>query len=204
MDSASFNAFEQAQAQLDRIADLMGLDSGARTLLRSPMHDHRFTLPVHMDDHRLEVFQAFRIVHCDARGPALGGVRFHPMETVDTVRGHGHVDDLADGVGGPSRRRRHGRGCLRSPHPQPLGAGTGRQNLDRRLVRSLGPCRDVPSPDIMTSAQHMGWMLTSTRPSRGAPARRGDRQTAHHRRLQRAGRGAGYGLVYVLREALRN
>ncbi len=83
---ASFNPFEMAQAQFDRTADLMDIDQPARDLLRSPMHEHRFAVPARMDDNSAHIFQGFRVQHNDARGPSWGGVRFHPMETLDTVR----------------------------------------------------------------------------------------------------------------------
>jgi glutamate dehydrogenase (NAD(P)+) len=83
---SSFNPYAEAQNQFDRLADLMGLDEATRSLLRKPSHEHRLTLPVRLDNGRVEIFEGFRVQHNDARGPAWGGVRFHPQETIDTVR----------------------------------------------------------------------------------------------------------------------
>ena len=82
----SDNPFKNAQTQFDRVADQLNLDAGARALLRQPMKEIHFTIPVKMDDGSTKVFKAFRIRHNDARGPAKGGIRFHPHETADTVR----------------------------------------------------------------------------------------------------------------------
>ena len=86
MSVQTYNPFENAQAQFDKVADMLNVDDGAKALLRQPQQELRFTIPVKMDDGTTQVFQAFRIKHNSARGPAKGGIRFHPHETVDTVR----------------------------------------------------------------------------------------------------------------------
>ena len=86
MQTEHYNPFTNAQQQFDRVAAILDLDSATRELLRRPMKEIHFTIPVRMDDGSTQVFQAFRIKHNDARGPAKGGIRFHPQETADTVR----------------------------------------------------------------------------------------------------------------------
>ncbi|HNU99802.1 MAG TPA: Glu/Leu/Phe/Val dehydrogenase dimerization domain-containing protein, partial [Verrucomicrobiota bacterium] len=86
METGSYNPFQTAQSQFDKVASLLDLDEGIRDLLRQPMREYQFTIPVHMDDGKVKVFKGFRVQHNDARGPAKGGIRFHPMETIDTVR----------------------------------------------------------------------------------------------------------------------
>jgi glutamate dehydrogenase len=203
-DPASFNPFSEAQAQFDRLADLMELDDPTRALLRTPAHEHRLTLPVRLDDGTVEVFHGFRVQHNDARGPAWGGVRFHPEETIDTIRALAMwttwktaVVDLP--LGGSMG------GVVCDPH-RLSQAEIERicRAWIRRVARSIGPQRDVPAPDIMTSGQHMTWMLD-------------EYETLHDRRSPGAITGktlgaggsqgrvqaAGYGLVYTLREALK-
>ena len=80
------NAFEMAQRQFDHVADQLNLDNEVRELLRWPMREFSFRIPVRMDDGTLRVFQGFRVQHNDARGPNKGGIRWHPAETIDTVR----------------------------------------------------------------------------------------------------------------------
>ncbi|MBP7634047.1 glutamate dehydrogenase, partial [Candidatus Ozemobacteraceae bacterium] len=86
MADKSFNAFELAQGQFDDAAKEMGLDQGTRDLLRNVDREYHFNIPVHMDDGTVKVFRGFRCQHNDARGPCKGGIRFHPQETIDTIR----------------------------------------------------------------------------------------------------------------------
>jgi len=81
-----YNAFAAAQEHFDRVASLLGLESYVRDLLRHPLKEFQFLIPVRMDDGEVQVFRGFRVQHNDARGPFKGGVRFHPEETIDTVR----------------------------------------------------------------------------------------------------------------------
>ena len=81
-----YNSFEMAQAQFDHVAGILGLDEPTRDLLRYPLREYQFAIPVRMDDGSARVFRGFRVQHNDARGPSKGGIRFHPQETIDTVR----------------------------------------------------------------------------------------------------------------------
>jgi glutamate dehydrogenase (NAD(P)+) len=85
METKSFNPFAMAQAQFDQAADILDLDKATRELLRNPLREYQFMIPVRMDDGRMQVFRGFRVQHNDSRGPGKGGIRFHPMETIDTV-----------------------------------------------------------------------------------------------------------------------
>lgn len=73
-----YNSFEAAQQQFDQVADRLELDRAARDLLRSPIREFSFSIPVRMDDGSVRIFRGFRVQHNDARGPAKGGLRFHP------------------------------------------------------------------------------------------------------------------------------
>ena len=86
MADKSHNAYEMAQAQFDGVAEQLGLDEATRQLLRQPLREYHFSIPVRMDDGAFRVFRGFRVQHNDARGPGKGGIRFHPQETIDTVR----------------------------------------------------------------------------------------------------------------------
>jgi len=80
------NAFTMAQSQFDQVAGMLNLDPQVSEMLRWPMREFKFMVPVTMDDGRIRVFFGYRIQHNDARGPSKGGIRFHPSETLDTVR----------------------------------------------------------------------------------------------------------------------
>ncbi len=80
--SKAFNSFQIAQAQFDKVAEYLGLDSATKDLLRYPLREFQFAIPVRMDDGTVKVFRGFRVQHNDARGPGKGGIRFHPQETI--------------------------------------------------------------------------------------------------------------------------
>lgn len=155
----TYSPFENAQAQFDRVADLIGLPQSSRDLLREPMKEYHFTIPVKMDDGFTKVFKAYRIKHNDARGPAKGGLRFDPHETADTIRALSmlmtwkcSVVDIPLGGG------KGGIAC--DPRIMSLGE---QERLCRGFIRQsfsqLGPNIDVPAPDVMSNAQHMLWMM---------------------------------------------
>ena len=203
-NESSFNPYAAAQEQFDRIADLMGLEPTARKLLRSPAHEHHLAIPVRLDSGDIEVFDGFRILHNDARGPAWGGVRFHPQETVDTVRalamGATWKTAVADIPLGGSMG-----GVVCDPHN--LSAAEQERvcrSWVRRVARTIGPMRDVPSPDIMASSQHMTWMLDEYEVIAGehTPGAVTGKTIGAGGSAGRA-EATGYGLVYVLREVLK-
>jgi glutamate dehydrogenase (NAD(P)+) len=193
-----------ARAQFDKIADLIGLDSGTRELLRSPVREFHFTIPVRMDDGSVKVFQGFRIQHNDARGPAKGGIRFHPQETVDTVRALSMwmtwkcavVDiPLGGGKGGVICDPHH----LSNREQEAICRGYMRQ-----MAKNVGPVADVPAPDVMTSPQHMLWMLDEYETIHGGhyPGVITGKPVGMGGSLGRT-QATGYGVIYCLREALQ-
>jgi len=204
MSKKAYNSFEMAQAQFDHVADILELDKGARDLLRAPMREYHFTIPVRMDDGSTQVFRGFRVQHNDARGPAKGGIRFHPHETVDTVRALATwmtwkcaVVDIPLG-GGKG-------GVICDPHNlSPREQELICRGWIRQLAHDVGPLQDVPAPDVMTTSQHMLWMLD-------------EYETIHHGHYpgfitgKPVGLGGslgrteatGFGVVFSVREALR-
>jgi len=159
MSDVSYNPYHNAQTQFDAVAEKLDLDPGMREFLRQPMLETHFTIPVKMDDGTTKTFKGFRIRHNDARGPAKGGIRFHPHETDDTVRALSMwmtwkcatVDiPLGGGKGGIV--------C----DPQSLSKGE-MERLCRGYIRGvwnqLGHEKDIPAPDVGTNAQCMLWMM---------------------------------------------
>ena len=86
MTQEELNPFAIAQQQLDAAAEIIELDPATHQLLRHPLRELHVTLPVKMDDGSTQIFHGFRVQYNDARGPTKGGIRFHPDETIDTVR----------------------------------------------------------------------------------------------------------------------
>ena len=201
---ASFNPFEMARTQFDKIADLIGLDQGARDLLRSPLREYHFSIPVRMDDGTVQVFQGYRVQHNDARGPGKGGIRFHPQETVDTVRALAMwmtwkcaVADIPLG-GGKG-------GVICDPHNLSAREQEGIcRGWVRQLAKNVGPVEDVPAPDVMTSPQHMLWMLDEYEQISGGhyPGMITGKPVGMGGSLGRT-EATGYGVIYCLREALQ-
>jgi glutamate dehydrogenase (NAD(P)+) len=153
------NPFEIAQQQLDTAAEKLGLDPATHELLRWPMHEIKAVLPVKMDDGTTKIFHAFRIQYNTARGPAKGGIRWHPDETIDTVRALAawmtwktSVVDIPLGGG------KGGVVC----NPKALSE-MEKERLARAYIRAiardLGVTRDVPAPDVYTTPQIMAWMM---------------------------------------------
>ncbi|HAF63194.1 MAG TPA: glutamate dehydrogenase, partial [Anaerolineaceae bacterium] len=179
------------------------LDPQVREYLRWPMREYHFRIPVRMDDGNMKVFEGFRVQHNDARGPCKGGIRFHPSETVDTVRA------LATWMTWK---------CAVADIP--LGGGKGGVIVDpatlkisekERLCRgyiqniwqAIGPRRDVPAPDVGTTPQMMGWMMDEYSKLSGQytpgvitgkPIGGGGSQGRTE--------ATGYGVLYNLREAM--
>jgi glutamate dehydrogenase (NAD(P)+) len=205
MATKGVNAFEMAQAQFDKVAAILDLDPATRELLRWPMREYSFGIPVRMDDGRVQIFRGFRVQHNDARGPSKGGIRFHPQETLDTVRALATwmtwkcavVDiPLGGGKGGVICDPHH----LSQREQEQICRGWVRQ-----LARNVGPVADVPAPDVMTSGQHMLWMLDEFEHIHGGhypgfitgkPVGMGGSEGRTE--------ATGYGVVFTIREALRD
>ncbi|MCL2495230.1 MAG: Glu/Leu/Phe/Val dehydrogenase [Oscillospiraceae bacterium] len=203
MADSSYNPFTNAQEQFGKVADMLGLEGGARDLLSAPMKEFHFTIPVKMDDGSVKVFKAFRIKHSDARGPAKGGIRFHPHETADTVRALAMwmtwktaVVDIPLG-GGKG-------GVICDPREMSQGE---QERLCRGYIRQLysqvGPDVDVPAPDVMTNGQHMIWMMDEYEALMGArsPGVITGKPVGMGGSLGRT-EATGYGVVYTLRDLL--
>ncbi|MCC7387479.1 MAG: Glu/Leu/Phe/Val dehydrogenase [Phycisphaerales bacterium] len=200
-----FSSFEMAQSQFDHVAEVLDLDEGACDLLRNPLREFSFAIPTRMDDGTIKIFRGFRVQHNDARGPSKGGLRFHPMETLDMVRALAMwmtwkcaVVDIPLG-GGKG-------GVVCDPHNLSLGEQERIcRGFVRQMGRNMGPALDVPAPDVMTSAQHMLWMLDefeaihgSHQPGfiTGKPVGIGGSQGRTE--------ATGYGVMFTVREALRD
>jgi glutamate dehydrogenase len=204
MAEKGFNAFEMAQKQFDAVADLLELDQPTRDLLRTPLREYHFSIPVRMDDNSVRVFRGFRCQHNDARGPCKGGIRFHPQETIDTVRALSmwmtwkcSVVDIPLG-GGKG-------GVICDPHDL---SQREQERLCRGWIRVLandvGNLRDVPAPDVMTNPQHMLWMLDEFETIHGKkyPGFITGKPVGMGGSLGRT-EATGYGLIFTVREALK-
>ena len=164
---SELNPFKIAQSQLDDAAKIMELDPAVHELLRWPLRELHVTLAVRMDDGTTKIFHGFRIQYNDARGPTKGGVRFHPNETIDTVRALAAwmtwktaVVDIPLG-GGKG-------GIICNPKEMSMAE---LERLSRAYIRAIGHFigeeTDVPAPDVYTTPQIMAWMMDEYSVMRG-------------------------------------
>lgn len=161
------NPFKIAQEQLDKAARLLGIDSATHAILREPMMEFHFTIPVRMDSDEVKIFKGFRVQYNNAKGPCKGGLRFHPEETIDTVRALAAwmtwktavVDiPLGGGKGGVICNPKE----LSEREIERLSRGYIRQ-----VGKFLGVTKDVPAPDVYTNPQIMAWMMDEYETIRG-------------------------------------
>jgi len=153
------NAWSTALSQLDEAAAFMGLEPEFHEVFRTPKRILTVSIPVRMDDNRVEVFTGFRVHHSLARGPAKGGIRYHPDVSVDEVKALAMWMTWKCAVVGI-----------------PYGGAKGGVRLDpkrlsdaelERLTRRyaseilpfIGPERDIPAPDVNTDERIMAWMM---------------------------------------------
>jgi glutamate dehydrogenase (NAD(P)+) len=156
---SEMNPFRIAQAQLDEAAKRLGLDEATHQLLRWPMREYQFTLPVKLDNGRTKLFHGYRVQYNDARGPTKGGLRWHPDETIDTVRALAAWMTWKTAVVNiPLGGGKGGVTC----NPKEMSEGE-KERLARAYIRAvareLGVHRDVPAPDVYTTPQIMAWMM---------------------------------------------
>ena len=201
----TINPFHMAQQQFDNVARQLNLDPQVAEVLRWPAREFSFTIPVHMDDGSLRVFRGFRVQHSDVRGPCKGGIRWHPAETVDTVRALAmwmtwkcSVADI------------------------PLGGGKGGIPVDpatlsvfekeklcrgwvKQMWRNIGPRQDVPAPDVGTTPQMMGWMMDEYSKQTGqfTPGVITGKPLGGGGSLGRT-EATGFGVIYTVREAMKH
>ena len=153
------NPFKIAQQQLDEAAAMLGLDPATHAMLREPMREFTVTIPLRMDDGSVRIYRGYRVQYNDARGPTKGGLRWHPDETIDTVRALAAWMTWKTAVVDiPLGGAKGGITC----NPKELSP-TEQERLARGYIRAvwkiLGPDTDVPAPDVYTNPQIMAWMM---------------------------------------------
>jgi len=156
---SQINPFEIVRKQVEKCSRILKLDADVTDVLKNPLRELHLSLPVRMDNGTVKVFQAYRVQYNDAKGPTKGGIRFHPDETIDTIRALAAwmtwkcaLLDLPLGGG------KGGVIC----NPKELSEGE-LERLSRAYARAvyqfIGPERDVPAPDVYTTPQIMAWIM---------------------------------------------
>ncbi len=199
------NALTMAQSQFDHVANMLNLDPQISEMLRWPTREFKFMIPLTMDNGTKRTFFGYRIQHNDARGPCKGGIRFHPSETLDTVRALAMWMTWKTAVA-----------------DIPLGGGKGGIAVDpaslsiieqEKLVRgwidqiwrNIGPRQDIPAPDVGTNPRMMGWMMDEYSKLVGeySPGVITGKPVGGGGSLGRK-EATGFGLIYTVREAMKH
>ena len=203
-ESAGGRALAAALAQFDAAADHIALDPGLRAVLRVPQREYTVHFPVKRDDGSVEVFQGYRVQHNVARGPAKGGLRFHPSTDLDDVRALAMWMTWKSAlVDVPFGGAKGGVTC------DPSSMSTKElEALTRRFATELegiiGPDSDIPAPDVGTNAQTMAWITDTVSMHRGysVPGVVTGKPIAIGGSVGRAD-ATGQGVVYTIADAAR-
>ena len=155
----SFDTYQSLLYSLDRAAALLGLEEKDYIALKHPERELKVSIPVEMDDGRIEVFEGYRVQHSTSRGPCKGGLRYHPEVDINEVKALAAWMTLKCAVVNI-----------------PYGGAKGAVKVDpyrlskselKRLTRRytamilplIGPEKDIPAPDVGTNAEIMGWIM---------------------------------------------
>src|SRR6202049_3678944 len=153
------NPFRIAQIQFDMAAEYLKLDPGLRQILRTPKRVMEVSIPVKMDNNQVKVFTGFRVQHNVARGPAKGGIRYHPGVTLDEVKAlAAWMTWKTAVVNVPFGGAKGGIIC----DPKRMSKSE-LERMTRRFASEIlpiiGPDQDIPAPDVYTDSQTMAWIM---------------------------------------------
>jgi glutamate dehydrogenase (NAD(P)+) len=153
------NPFHIAQLQFDMAAELLKLENGVRQILRVPRRILEVSIPVEMDNGQTKIFTGFRVQHNVARGPAKGGIRYHPNVSLDEVKALASwMTWKTATVNVPFGGGKGGIIC----DPKRMSKGEI-ERMTRRyayeILPIIGPETDIPAPDVYTDAQTMAWVM---------------------------------------------
>ncbi|NYT17867.1 MAG: Glu/Leu/Phe/Val dehydrogenase [Methanomicrobiales archaeon] len=153
------NLFEMVKQHLCSCSSDLALTPNVEAILKLPMRELHVSIPVRMDDGSIQAFQGFRVQYNDALGPTKGGIRYHPEETIDTIRGLASLMTWKCALHNlPLGGAKGGVIC----NPKEMSEGE-LERLSRAYIQSIyhiiGPDRDIPAPDMYTDARTMAWMM---------------------------------------------
>jgi glutamate dehydrogenase (NAD(P)+) len=166
-EQEELNPFTIAKQQFDRAADYLDLDDSMRRVLKHAKRQLIVSIPVKMDNGEVQVFEGYRVQHNIARGPAKGGIRYHPQVTLDEVKALASwMTWKCATVGIPYGGGKGGVIC----DTKVLSAGEI-ERLTRRyafeIAPIIGPDSDIPAPDVYTDEQTMAWIMDTISMVRG-------------------------------------
>ncbi len=199
------NPYQMALKQLEETAKIINLDEGIHKILAKPKRVLTVSLPVKMDDGRIEVFTGFRSQHNDARGPFKGGIRYHPQVTIEEVMALSMwMTWKCAVVGIPLGGGKGGIIC----NPKTM-SNSELERMTRRYAYAIsdiiGPYTDIPAPDVYTGGQEMAWIMdtySALKGNRGEPGLITGKPLPIGGSLGRT-EATGRGLSFTVREAAK-
>jgi glutamate dehydrogenase/leucine dehydrogenase len=163
------NAFDEAMENFDIAANALGLEENVRAMIKHPERILTVSIPVRMDDGRIQRFEGYRVQHNTARGPAKGGIRYHPNVTLEEVKALATwMTWKCAVVNIPFGGGKGGVTC----NPKQMSLGE-LERMTRRYASAIlpliGPERDIPAPDVYTNSQIMAWIMDTYSMIKGYP-----------------------------------
>jgi len=161
------NPYRISQIQFDIAAEYLKLDAGLRQILRTPKRILEVSVPTKMDNGQVKVFTGYRVQHNIARGPAKGGIRYHPAVTLDEVRAlAAWMTWKTATVNIPYGGGKGGVICDPKRMSKPE-----LERMTRRYASEIfpiiGPEQDIPAPDVYTDSQTMAWIMDTYSMTKG-------------------------------------
>jgi glutamate dehydrogenase/leucine dehydrogenase len=163
------NAYDVALENFDTAADVLGLSNDTREMIKYPERILTVTVPVRMDNGHIRRFEGYRVQHSMVRGPAKGGIRFHPQVTLDEVKALATwMTWKCAVVNIPFGGSKGGITC----DPKRMSPGE-LERMTRRytsgILPLIGPEQDIPAPDVYTNSQTMAWIMDTYSMTKGYP-----------------------------------
>ena len=161
------NPYRISQIQFDIAAEYLKLDPGLRQILRTPKRVLEVSVPTKLDNGQIKVFTGFRVQHNIARGPAKGGIRYHPAVTLDEVRAlAAWMTWKTATVNIPYGGGKGGVICDPKRMSKPELERMTRR-FASEILPIIGPEQDIPAPDVYTDSQTMAWIMDTYSMTKG-------------------------------------
>jgi glutamate dehydrogenase (NAD(P)+) len=161
------NPYHIAQIQFDLAAEYLKLDQGVRQILRTPKRMLEVSIPTKMDNGQIKIFTGYRVQHNVARGPAKGGIRYHPNVTLDEVKALAMwMTWKTAAVNIPFGGGKGGVICDPKRMSKPELERMTRRYASE-ILPVIGPEQDIPAPDVYTDSQTMAWIMDTYSMTKG-------------------------------------
>ena len=161
------NPFEIAMRNFDTAADRLGINENMRNRIKHPMRALIVSIPVRMDDGSVRRFEGYRVQHSTMRGPAKGGVRYHPQVNLDEVKALATWMTWKCAISGIPFGGGKGGICCNPKEMSPAELERMTRRYIIEIMPIIGPEKDIPAPDVYTNAQTMAWMMDTFSMNKG-------------------------------------